>query len=35
VRRNRPFDLRWDGTGTNILFVRNRCSTSSPAHLCH
>lgn len=35
VRRNRPFDLRWDGSGTNILFVHNRCATSSPAHLCH
>jgi Right handed beta helix region len=34
VRHNRPFDLRWDGTGKNILFVHNRCVTSSPAHLC-
>jgi nitrous oxidase accessory protein NosD len=35
VRRNRPFDLRWDGTGRHIRFARNRCATSSPAGLCH
>jgi len=34
VLRNRPFDLRWDGTGKNIVFIHNRCVTSSPAHLC-
>jgi hypothetical protein len=34
VLRNRPFDLRWDGTGKNIAFIHNRCVTSSPAHLC-
>lgn len=34
LRRNRPFDLRWDGTGANVAFVKNRCATSSPAGLC-
>jgi hypothetical protein len=34
LHRNRPFDLRWDGTGTNVAFVKNRCATSSPAGLC-
>jgi hypothetical protein len=34
VRRNRPFDLRWDGTGKNIAFLHNRCATSTPSGLC-
>jgi hypothetical protein len=34
VRRNRPFDLLWDGTGVNVAFVKNRCATSSPSGLC-
>ena len=30
-----PADLRWDGSGSNISFVGNHCSTSAPAGLCH
>lgn len=34
LRRNRPFDLLWDGTGTNVVFTHNHCATSSPPGLC-
>jgi hypothetical protein len=34
VRRNRPFDLVYDGLGTGNRFVSNNCETSSPAGLC-
>ena len=30
-----PADLRWDGSGNNITFVGNHCSTSIPGGLCH
>jgi len=33
--RNRPADIRWDGTGTAVHFARNHCRTSAPAGLCH
>jgi len=32
--RNRPADIRWDGTG-DVHFFRNHCRTSTPAGLCH
>jgi parallel beta-helix repeat protein len=32
--RDKPADLRWDGSGNNIKFVANQCKTSSPANLC-
>ncbi len=31
---NQPFDLLWDGSGTNIVFDKNHCKTSSPDGLC-
>jgi nitrous oxidase accessory protein NosD len=31
---NRPADLRWDGTGTDVRFRANHCGTSAPARLC-
>jgi len=33
--RDKPADLRWDGSGNNVNFVANHCATSSPAGLCH
>jgi parallel beta helix pectate lyase-like protein len=33
--RNRPADIRWDGTGSGLHFARNHCRTSAPAGLCH
>jgi len=33
--RNRPADIRWDGTGSGLHFARNHCGTSAPAGLCH
>jgi parallel beta-helix repeat protein len=33
--RDKPADLRWDGSGNNVNFVANHCKTSSPAGLCH
>jgi hypothetical protein len=33
--RDKPADLRWDGTGNNITFVGNHCTTSIPAGNCH
>ncbi len=33
--RDKPADLRWDGTGTDVRFIGNRCATSAPAGLCH
>jgi hypothetical protein len=32
--RNHPADLRWDGTGTHVVFIRNHCATSIPSGLC-
>jgi parallel beta-helix repeat protein len=32
--RNRPFDVLWDGTGTDNRFRDNRCRTSQPAFIC-
>jgi parallel beta-helix repeat protein len=31
---NQPFDIAWDGTGTDVLFKANRCGTSEPEGLC-
>lgn len=31
---NGPADLVWDGAGSNIVFTRNACGTSSPGGLC-
>ncbi len=28
------YDMGWDGTGTNVSFARNECSSSNPAGLC-
>jgi Right handed beta helix region len=33
--RDKPADLRWDGTGNNVNFVGNYCKTSIPTGLCH
>jgi len=33
--RNRPADLRWDGTGIGVQFRGNHCGTSNPPGLCH
>lgn len=33
--RDKPADLRWDGSGTSVRFVRNHCHRSIPAGLCH
>lgn len=33
--RDKPADLRWDGSGNNITFVANHCTTSIPAGNCH
>jgi parallel beta-helix repeat protein len=33
--RNRPADLRWDGTGIGVQFRDNHCGTSNPPGLCH
>ena len=32
--RDKPADLRWDGSGNNINFVANHCGTSDPSGLC-
>jgi nitrous oxidase accessory protein NosD len=32
--RDRPADLRWDGTGTGVRFLANQCGTSVPSGLC-
>ncbi|HEY2552315.1 MAG TPA: right-handed parallel beta-helix repeat-containing protein [Streptosporangiaceae bacterium] len=32
--RNRPADLRWDGTGRRVRFLRNHCAKSMPGGLC-
>ena len=32
--RDRPADLRWDGTGTGMRFFANQCATSAPSGLC-
>jgi hypothetical protein len=34
LRHNDP-DLMWDQAGTGNRFVRNACTTSTPAHLCN
>jgi hypothetical protein len=31
---NQPFDIAWDGTGTDVRFRGNRCETSQPEGLC-
>ena len=33
--RDQPADLSWDGTGSNVNFAGNHCSTSIPSGLCH
>jgi hypothetical protein len=33
--RDKPADLRWDGSGNSINFVANHCAKSIPAGLCH
>jgi nitrous oxidase accessory protein NosD len=33
--RDHPADLIWDGTGTNVTFTGNHCTTSLPPGLCH
>jgi parallel beta-helix repeat protein len=33
--RNQPFDIAWDGTGTDVRFKGNRCATSQPDGLCN
>jgi hypothetical protein len=33
--RDKPADLRWDGSGNNNKFIANNCTTSVPAGLCH
>lgn len=33
--RDRPADLRWDGTGIHVRFIGNHCGTSIPPGLCH
>ena len=33
--RDKPADLRWDGSGTNVNFTGNHCGTSVPSGLCH
>jgi parallel beta helix pectate lyase-like protein len=32
--RDKPADLRWDGSGNNIRFVGNHCTISMPAGVC-
>jgi hypothetical protein len=34
VTGNGPFDLVWDGSGTQISYSHNNCGTSTPAGLC-
>lgn len=34
LRDNVPVDLSWDGAGSGIAFVKNRCASSVPAGLC-
>ena len=33
--RDKPADLRWDGSGTSVNFIGNHCGTSVPSGLCH
>jgi hypothetical protein len=33
-RMRNHLDIFWDQTGTNIVFMRNRCDTSTPEGLC-
>jgi nitrous oxidase accessory protein NosD len=33
--RDKPADLRWDGSGNSVNFVANHCAKSIPAGLCH
>jgi hypothetical protein len=33
--RDHPADLLWDGTGKNVTFTGNHCTTSLPPGLCH
>jgi parallel beta-helix repeat protein len=32
--KNRPFDIRWDETGSGNLFRNNTCHTSEPSWIC-
>ena len=32
--RDKPADLRWDGSGSNVNFVANHCATSIPSGHC-
>lgn len=31
---NKPFDIRWDKSGTGNRFIENQCNTSSPSWIC-
>jgi hypothetical protein len=33
--RDRPVDLRWDGTGIGVRFIANHCATSVSSGFCH
>jgi hypothetical protein len=34
VLENRPFDIRWDETGSGNVFRNNTCHTSEPSWIC-
>jgi len=34
VKHSGVYDLYWDGTGTNNVWIGNHCKTSSPSGLC-
>jgi hypothetical protein len=34
-RFNNDLDIFWDGSGSNIVFMNNRCRTSTPDGICH
>ena len=34
AEHNRPFDIRWDGSGSNNSFPANDCDRSSPLWIC-
>jgi hypothetical protein len=33
--RDKPADLLWDGSGSNVNFIGNHCAKSIPGGLCH
>jgi nitrous oxidase accessory protein NosD len=35
ILHNAPFDVIYDGTGSDNRFVDNRCASSTPAGICH